>query len=113
MGGHIYFPCGIPLLWGVHRSGCCQLHYQQADQLLSYFTAPHHCSVCQEVGSRSQPWNRFEGPVRFKEPVPLPSLRAGHGMEITVIVILGACRCPLSWTLYKCTDNASLHLKNL
>ena len=32
-------PYGIPLLRGVHRSGCCQLlgwlHYQQAEQLLN------------------------------------------------------------------------------
>lgn len=105
MGWHSYFPCGIPVLWGVHRSGCCQLlgwlHYQQAEQLLSYFTAPHNCSLSRGL---------FQS--RFQQPVSLPSLRAGHGVEIIVTVVLGACRCPLSWMLYKYTDNASLQLKN-
>lgn len=48
----------------------------------------------------------------FPRAVPLLSLRAGHGMEIIVTVVLGACGRPLSWMLYKYTDNASLHLKN-
>lgn len=46
-------------------------------------------------------------------PVPLPSFRGAHSVEIIVIIILGAWRCPLSWMLYKCMDNDSLCLKHL
>lgn len=99
-------------LWHSSALGCAQIRLLPAAWLAS-LSAGRAASQLFHCSSQLQCLPRGLSLIPFQEPVPLPSLRAGHGMEIIVIVILGTCRCPLSWMLYKYTDNASLHLKNL
>lgn len=99
-------------LWHSSALGCAQIRLLPAVWLAS-LPAGRAASQLFHCSSQLQCLLRGLFQISFQEPVPLPSLRAGHGMEIIVIIILGAGRCPLSWILYKCTDNVSIHLKNL